>query len=411
MPLPFEFENEQYNAAKIKVIGVGGGGGNAINRMIETNVQGVEFIAINTDAQVLKTSLTPCKIQIGEKITKGLGAGANPEIGFKAATEDKEIIKEILQNTDLIFITATLGGGTGTGASPVIAEIAKEIGALTIAVVTKPFDFEGKRKANYAEEGIKELKKFVDTLIVIPNQKLLSITQDNHSFVDCLKIADDILKQSVQGISDLITLPGLINLDFADIKAITKEMGNALIGIGISSGEKRAEQAIHQAISNPILEDTSIKGACGILLNITAGENLKIKEIDEIASRIKDLADPNANIIWGTSIDNNMEDNLKVTIIATGFEKKEKEKENEKKVFANPSYKPNKINELKWEHKFEIPAFKRKKEEEIYSEELNSIIPASSNNSYNYSSNTSNEKMTIPSIMKNQKEEFLAKEI
>lgn len=406
MSLQLEFETKLYNAAKIKVIGVGGGGGNAVNRMIETNIKGVEFIAINTDAQVLKTSLALCKIQIGEKITKGLGAGANPEIGFKAAAEDKETIKEMLQDTDLIFITATLGGGTGTGASPVIAEIAKEIGALTIAVVTKPFDFEGKRKANYAEEGIKELKKFVDTLIVIPNQKLLAITKEEHSFVDCLKIADDILRQSVQGISDLITIPGLINLDFADIKAVTKEMGNALIGIGISSGEQRAEQAIHQAISNPILEDTSIKGACGILLNITAGENLKIKEIDEIASRIKDLADPNANIIWGTSIDKSMEDDIKVTIIATGFEKKE----NEKKVYTNSLNKP-KNNELKWENKFEIPAFKRKKEEEFYSEELNSIISPSSNHSYNYSSNSINEKMIIPSLIRNQKEEILTKEI
>jgi cell division protein FtsZ len=363
MNLPFEFDNNYHNFAQIKVVGVGGGGGNAVNRMIEEKMAGVEFVVINTDAQDLEMSLAPTKIQIGEKVTRRLGAGADPELGFKAASEDREKIKEALTDADLIFITAGLGGGTGTGASPVVAELAKENGALTLAVVTKPFEFEGQKKMEYAEEGIRSLKPSVDSLIVVPNEKLVAVADDNLSLLEAFKMADDVLKQAIQGISDLIAVPALINLDFADVKTITEGMGTALIGIGVASGEKRALEAARQAISNPLLEDVSISGASGVLINTTGNRNLSIKEVNEAVSLIKESIDPQAKIIWGAAIDENMNDQVKVTIIATGFDKKE----NGKKTF----YKATKILTGKVTPHFDLPTFKGKKEEkEITPEEI-----------------------------------------
>ncbi|MCX7832276.1 MAG: cell division protein FtsZ [Actinobacteria bacterium] len=308
--------------AVIKVIGVGGGGTNAINRMIESGLKGVEFIAVNTDAQQLAMSQADLKIHIGEKVTRGLGAGSNPEIGAQAAEESRDKIREALQGADMVFITAGKGGGTGTGAAPIIAEIAKEeIGALTVGVVTRPFGFEGRRRAVQAEEGIKKLKEKVDTLIVIPNDNLLAVADKKTSIIEAFKMADDVLRQGVQGITDLITVPGLINLDFADVKAIMKDAGSALMGIGVSSGDNRAIQAAELAITSPLLEE-SIEGAKGILLNISGGPDLGLYEVHEAAEIISKAADPEANIIFGAVIDESLGDQVKVTVIAAGFDKK-----------------------------------------------------------------------------------------
>ncbi|MCL0067962.1 cell division protein FtsZ [Peptococcaceae bacterium] len=317
--LDFDLEVEQY--ANIKVIGVGGGGSNAVNRMIEAGLRGVEFIAVNTDAQALNLSKSTNKIQIGAKLTKGLGAGANPEIGKKAAEESREEIHEALKGADMIFVTAGMGGGTGTGAAPVVAEIAKELGALTVGVVTKPFTFEGKKRMVQAEAGIEELKDKVDTLITIPNDRLLQVIDKHTSIIEAFKIADDVLRQGVQGISDLIAVPGLINLDFADVKTIMKDTGSALMGIGTASGENRAKDAAQSAISSPLLE-TSIEGARGVLLNITGGSSLGLFEVNESAEIIAQAADPEANIIFGAVIDETMNEDVRVTVIATGFDKK-----------------------------------------------------------------------------------------
>ncbi|MBW1980842.1 MAG: cell division protein FtsZ [Deltaproteobacteria bacterium] len=314
----FEFA-ECENAAKIKVIGIGGGGGNAINNMIEANLVGVDFIVVNTDSQSLETSLAPVKIQIGATITKGLGAGANPEVGRNAALEDSEKIKEVLEGSDMVFITAGFGGGTGTGASPVVAEIAKELGALTVAVVTKPFNFEGRQRMKQAERGIQELKKAVDTIITIPNDRLISLAPKRATFLEMLKRADEVLLYAVKGISDLIMIPGLVNLDFADVKTIMSEMGMALMGTGIASGDNRATEAAEQAISSPLLEDISISGARGLLMNITSGPDLTIEEVQEASSLIQQQAHEDANIIWGTVLDSNVGDELRVTVIATGI--------------------------------------------------------------------------------------------
>lgn len=312
--------------AVIKVVGVGGGGTNAINRMIESGLKGVEFIAINTDAQQLAMSQADVKIHIGEKVTRGLGAGSNPEIGAQAAEESRDKIREVLQGADMVFITAGKGGGTGTGAAPIIAEIAKEeIGALTVGVVTRPFSFEGKRRAVQAEEGIRKLKEKVDTLIVIPNDNLLAVADKKTSILEAFKMADDVLRQGVQGITDLITVPGLINLDFADVKAIMKDAGSALMGIGVASGDNRAVQAAELAITSPLLEE-SIEGAKGILLNISGGPDLGIYEVHEAAEIISKAADPEANIIFGAVIDENLGDQVKVTVIAAGFDKKREAK-------------------------------------------------------------------------------------
>jgi cell division protein FtsZ len=311
---------ELHLGAKIKVIGVGGGGGNAVNRMIQAGIKGVEFLVANTDLQAMRTSLAPVKLQIGGKLTKGLGAGANPEVGKQAALEDTERILEALSGADMIFITTGMGGGTGTGAAPIIASLAAELGALTVAVVTKPFGFEGKRRRVQAEQGIRSLRDTVDTLITIPNERLLNFVERGTSLNDAFKIADDILRQAVQGISDLITVPGEINLDFADVKTIMHGMGMALMGTGVSSGEHRAVEAAQRAISSPLLEEASIEGAKGVLINITGGVDMTLFEVHEAASIIQEAADEEANIIFGTVIDPRMKDEVKVTVIATGFD-------------------------------------------------------------------------------------------
>ncbi len=306
--------------AKIKVIGVGGGGGNAINSMVSGgNIQGVEFIAINTDLQALLSNNAPTKIQIGEKLTKGLGSGSKPDVGEQAALESKDKLKDLVGGADMIFIAACMGGGTGTGASPIIAEIAKESGALTVAVVTKPFVFEGTRRMVQADDGIDKLKEKVDTLIVIPNQRILDVADKNTSLVDAFTLANSILSQGVQGISDLITSPGLINVDFADVKTIMKDAGSALMGIGVAKGENRAITAARAAVNSPLLE-INIEGARGILFNITGGNNLTIYEVNEAASVISEAADADAQIIFGTSVREAFGDEIKISVIATGFD-------------------------------------------------------------------------------------------
>ncbi len=311
---------EKAISARIKVIGVGGGGGNAVNTMIAYNLQGVEFITANTDTQALGASSSPIKIQLGAQVTKGLGAGANPEVGKMAAMETKDLLRQHLEGADMVFITAGLGGGTGTGGAPIIAELAKEMGALTVAVVTRPFQFEGKKRNMQADEGIAELRSTVDTLIAVPNQRLLSLGGRNLSLLDAFKKADDILYHAVKGISDLIIVPGLINLDFADVKNIMSEMGLALMGTGSASGENRAIEAAQKAISSPLLEDNTIQGAHGVLLNITGGPDMTLHEINEASTLIQKEAHEDANIIFGTVIDKNMGDEIRITVIATGFE-------------------------------------------------------------------------------------------
>lgn len=322
--------------ANIKVIGVGGGGNNAVNRMVESGLQGVEFIAVNTENQVLELSNASQTIQIGEKLTKGLGAGAKPEIGEAAAEESREDITKALSGADMVFVTAGMGGGTGTGAAPVVAECAKELGALTVGVVTKPFSFEGKRRRAQAEKGIETLTSKVDTIITIPNDKLLQVVDKKCSLADAFRTADDVLRQGIKGISDLITIPGLINLDFADVKTIMTEQGEALMGIGIGEGENRAANAANMAINSPLLE-TAIDGAKGILLNITGNEDLSLFEINEAAEIISEAADPDANIIFGSVIDPNVGDCVQITVVATGFGNSKKDVPgfgNTKKPFA-----------------------------------------------------------------------------
>lgn len=314
-----EFDMDLQQFAQIKVIGCGGGGNNAVNRMIEANLQGVKFVALNTDKQALVLSQAEHKIQIGEKITKGLGAGANPEIGQRSAEESKEEIYNALEGADMVFITAGMGGGTGTGAAPVVASIAKELGILTVGVVTKPFSFEGRKRMIHAEKGIEELKNKVDTLVTIPNDRLLQVAEKKTSLGDAFKIADDVLLQGVQGISDLIAVPGLINLDFADVKTIMEATGLAHMGIGRAGGENRATEAAQMAIQSPLLE-TSIQGAKGVLLNITGGSQLGLFEVNEAAEIVAQAADPDVNLIFGAVIDESLQDEMKITVIATGFE-------------------------------------------------------------------------------------------
>jgi len=367
--------------ARIKVIGVGGGGGNAISSMIaDGGISGVEFIAVNTDAQALLANRAEIKIQIGENLTKGLGSGGNPEIGRQAAEESRERLKEEIAGADMVFITCGEGGGTGTGASPVVAEIAKETGALTVAVVTLPFDFEGTKRRMIAEEGIKNLKEKVDTLIIVPNQKVLSIIEKKTPVLEAFKKIDSVLYQGVKGIADLITTPGLINVDFADVKTVMENSGTALMGLGTGSGEKRAMAAIKQAISSPLL-DINIDGARGVLLNIVGGPDLTMSEVDEAATVIKNAVDPDAEIIFGAVIDDKMMDQIKITLIATRFDEggirlfRFKREEKEESLEAKP--KEEKKEELKEELKessldleeefleedseFDIPTFLRKK--------------------------------------------------
>jgi cell division protein FtsZ len=308
------------NFAKIKVIGVGGGGGNAINRMIKESIQGVEFIAVNTDAQALFFSEAPYQIRIGDKLTKGLGAGGDPQIGADAAKESEEELRKAVTDSDMVFITAGIGGGTGTGASPLIAQLARETGALTIGVVTKPFTFEGSRRRDAAEQGVAELKERVDTLIIIPNDRLLELVDKKASIQEAFSIADDVLRQGIQGISELITVPGLINLDFADVRTIMSQGGSALMAVGRASGDTRAVDAAYAAVSSPLL-DVTIDGATGVLFNVTGGTDLTLHEVDEAARVIRDMAHPDVNLIFGAVMDPEMEDGeIQITVIATGFD-------------------------------------------------------------------------------------------
>jgi cell division protein FtsZ len=318
--MPFELEMDAEHLAKIKVIGVGGGGSNAVNRMLAAHFTGVEFIVINTDTQALKLSPVTTKLQIGASLTKGLGAGANPEIGRKAAIEDTDKILSLLEGADMAFITAGLGGGTGTGAAPIIANLAKELGILTVGVVTKPFLFEGKVRELQAERGLQALCESVDTLITIPNQRLLHIVERHTPMTEAFKLADEVLRQAVQGIADLIVVPGLINLDFADVKTIMSERGIAMMGIGTATGENAAQEAASKAINSPLLENLAIDGAKGILINITGGSALSLYEVNEASSAICKSAHPNANIIFGAVIEESLNDEVRVTVIATGFD-------------------------------------------------------------------------------------------
>jgi cell division protein FtsZ len=314
-----EFANDPSFAANIKVVGIGGAGNNALNRMIAASISGVEFIALNTDSQQLKRNNAQVKIQIGTKLTKGLGAGANPEVGRKAAEEDREKIREALAGADMVFITCGMGGGTGTGGAPVVAEIAKENGALTVGVVTRPFRFEGYRRKIHSESGIKEIAEKVDTLLIIPNEKLLSIVERTTPMVEAFNMADDVLRQAIQSISDVITIPGLVNVDFADVRTIMAEMGGALMGTGFASGENKATKAAEMAVTSPLLENLNIQGARGVLINITGGPDLSLFEVNEATSVIYEKAHKEANIIFGAVIDENMKNEIRITVIATGF--------------------------------------------------------------------------------------------
>lgn len=335
--------------AKIKVLGIGGAGGNAINRMIEAGLSGVDFISINTDRQALSNSFASQRIQIGAKLTKGLGAGSDPEIGQRATEESRDEIEQAINEADMVFVTCGMGGGTGTGGAPIVAEIAKNLGALTVGVITKPFSFEGRRRMAVAEQGIKNLKEKVDTLIVIPNDRLISVVKEKTAIIDAFKVADDVLRQGVQGISDLITVPGLINLDFADVKAIMKDAGSALMGIGVSSGESRAKDAAELAISSPLLE-TTIEGAKGILFNVTGGLDLGLMEVHEAAEIIARSADPDANIIFGAVIDEKLQGEMRITVLATGFGEHRRRVEEPSRISITPP-----TGDL------EIPAFLRRR--------------------------------------------------
>lgn len=314
-------DDESIGEAQIKVIGIGGAGGNAVNNMIAAHGIGVDFITANTDLQALNSTLAPTRIQLGAQLTKGLGAGANPDIGRRAAEEDHDQLRSLLSGADMVFITAGMGGGTGTGAAPVIAAVAKELGCLTVAVVTKPFDFEGKKRKMQAEEGLRLLRANVDTLITIPNQRLLQVVDRGTSLRDAFRVADNVLRQAVQGISDLITTPGLINLDFADVQTIMTGMGHAVMGTGVAHGDNRAIEAAHQAISSPLLEESSIDGARGVLLNVTGGPDIALHEVHDAAAIIRESAHEDAHIIFGAVIDEKLEDELRVTVIATGFQR------------------------------------------------------------------------------------------
>lgn len=348
--IDFEIEMELY--AQIKVVGVGGGGSNAVNRMIAAGLKGVDFIAVNTDAQALELANSGTKLQIGSKLTKGLGSGGDPEIGKQAAEESREEIEEVLKGADMVFVTAGMGGGTGTGGASVIADAARSLGALTVAVVTRPFSFEGRRRLAQAEKGVEELKEKVDTLIVIPNDKLLQVVDKRTPLVEAFRIADNVLRQGVQGISDLIAVPGLINLDFADVRSIMEEKGTALMGVGTSSGENGAVEAAKSAIFSPLLE-TSIEGAHGILINITGGSELSLFEIHEAAETISEVADEEANIIFGAVIDESFKEETRVTVIATGFDKRSTSAK-EEKFFSH--------SDISTDHQdIDVPAFLRRK--------------------------------------------------
>lgn len=344
--MPFHLEEAPRKTAKIKVVGVGGGGSNAVNRMAISSMMGVEFIVVNTDAQALESSPVERKVQIGEKLTKGLGAGSNPDIGRKAAIEDTDKILSLLEGADMVFVTAGLGGGTGTGGTPIIANLAKEIGVLAVGVVTKPFQFEGKVRLAQAERGLQELRQKVDTLITIPNQHLLALAEETTTFLEAFKLADDVLRQAVQGISDLIVVPGLINVDFADVRTIMSERGLAMMGTGYAVGEGCAVEATQRAINSPLLENVSIAGARGVLLNITGGPDLCIHEVAQVGQTIYEAADPDAHIIFGAVIDERMNREVRVTVIATGFDQEHARVAEETKIADLKAYaNANKVGE------------------------------------------------------------------
>ncbi len=364
-----EFDENRNLAARVKIIGIGGGGNNALNTMISYQLSGVDFIAANTDAQALAENMAPNKLQLGENLTKGLGAGANPEVGRKAALEDVEKIREAIRGADMVFITAGLGGGTGTGGGPVIAEVARELGALTVAIVTKPFHFEGKKRMKQAEEGLDNLKMTADALITIPNQRLLGISGKNMTLLEAFKKADEVLYHAAKGISDIIVGHGIINLDFADVRTVMSETGKALMGTGIASGENRSIEAAQKAISSPLLEDITIEGAKGLLINITGGENMTLSEINEATTLIQKEAHEDANVIWGMVVDKAMKEEIRVTVIATGFGKKEEKKTTTQfKKVAPISFglrEQNKLDVPRFsfankENNRDIPAFMRK---------------------------------------------------
>jgi cell division protein FtsZ len=404
----FEIVEQQNSlAARIKVIGIGGGGGNAVNTMIGSRLSGVDFMVANTDAQSLQASQAPVRIQLGSMVTKGLGAGANPEIGRRAALEDQEQIREYLEGSDMIFITAGMGGGTGTGGAPVLARVARDVGALTVGVVTKPFIFEGKKRMHQAEEGIEELKASVDTLIVIPNQRLLSIAAKTTTMLEAFHKADDVLLQAVRGISDLIITPGLINLDFADVRTVMAEMGLALMGAAAASGENRAIEAAQKAISSPLLEDISIQGARGVLINITGGPDLCLHEVNEAASMIQEEAHDDANIIFGAVIDENMTDEIRITVIATGFGEVKEEKKpapppapsTNVSNIANATQKNRKVVHLGTiVDDLDTPTWQRKK---AGSDEIETVTLSKSN--FEFSGNQDeDDKYDIPTFLRRQ---------
>ena len=369
-----EFDENKNLGARVKIVGLGGGGNNAVNTMISCQLSGVEFIAANTDAQALAANLAPIKLQLGSTLTKGLGAGANPEVGRKAALEDVEMIRESLKGADMVFITAGLGGGTGTGGTPVIAEVAREMGALTVAIVTKPFHFEGKKRMKQAEEGLANLKMTADALITIPNQRLLSISGKSMTLLEAFKRADEILFHAAKGISDIIVGHGIINLDFADVRTIMSETGMALMGTGISAGENRSVEAAEKAISSPLLEDITIKGARGLLINITGGEDMTLNEINEATTLIQKEAHDDANIIWGMVIDPAIKDEIRVTVIATGFGKVEEKSASRLKKVAPITFNREPVKDIPAfsfsvkEHNKDLPAFMRKKVNERFDE-------------------------------------------
>jgi cell division protein FtsZ len=398
----FEIIEQTHLSARIKVIGIGGGGGNAVNTMIGAKLSGVDFMVANTDAQSLEASQAPIRIQLGGQVTKGLGAGANPEIGRRAALEDQDRIKEYLAGSDMIFITAGMGGGTGTGGAPVVARMAREVGALTVGVVTKPFIFEGKKRMRQAEEGVEELKQSVDTLIVIPNQRLLSIAAKTTTMLEAFHKADDVLLQAVRGISDLIITPGLINLDFADVRTVMAEMGLALMGAASASGENRAVEAAQKAISSPLLEDISIQGARGVLINITGGPDLCLHEVNEAASMIQEEAHDDANIIFGAVIDDSLTDEIRITVIATGFgESKEERKPAPTNVssIAHASAKNKKVIHLGTiVDDLDTPTWQRKKQG---SDEVETVTLNKSN--FQFASNEEeDDNYDIPTFLRRQ---------
>jgi cell division protein FtsZ len=363
--ITFDDPDHFSKGARIKVVGVGGGGGNAVNQMIEMGIEGVQFLVTNTDLQSLKNSRASIKLQIGEKLTRGLGVGGDPEKGRQSALEDTEKIIEALEGADMVFITAGLGGGTGTGAAPIIASLATELGALTVAVVTKPFRFEGRRRQRQAEQGLGELRECVDTVITIPNERLLNAISRATPILESFKFADDVLRQAVQGISDIITVPGLINVDFADVKTIMEGMGMALMGTGSATGENRALEATQRAISSPLLEEASIEGAKGLLVNVTGGTDLTLFEVNEAMSIIHDSADPDANIIFGAVLDERLADEMRITVIATGFDKASVSAEPARPFPGPPALPPEQRSTAAGEglrrDDLNVPAFIRKK--------------------------------------------------